>query len=102
PIFRVDSSVPRVPVAVYAEPGPWTDQLTQQFAAGVPIPPNFYTENQADAEAVIYSPATHELWAGWAWSKDATTGQGTWARPPRGGTRGGCTPGVISNTSSPV
>jgi len=102
PIFRVDSSVPRVPVAVYAEPGPWTDQLTQQFAAGVPIPPNFYTENQADAEAVIYSPATHELWEGWAWSKDATTGKGTWAPQPPSGIKGGMTAGGVHYTSFAV
>src|SRR5262249_18794121 len=118
PIFPVDGSLPRFPVAVSPDPGPGPDQLTKQFAPGVPTPPNFYTENQADAEAVIYSPATHELWEGWAWSKDATTGKwsinwggyqadlrqsdGTWAPQPPSGIKGGMTAGGVHYTSFAV
>jgi len=68
PIWIVDPGVPTVPVKVIADSGPWTDQLTSQFAA-VPLPANFLPGAPTDSEAVVYQPSTHKLWEGWIWEK---------------------------------
>jgi hypothetical protein len=97
---------------VVADPGAWTDQLTAQFAAGVPIPPTFITVG-GDAEAVIYQPSSHKMSEGWLWDKtgrqvlnsagqwqitwggyesNIRTNDGTWAPQPPSGIK----PGMVA------
>jgi hypothetical protein len=117
PIFRVPPNQPTVPVKVDAGPGPWTDQLRAQFAAGVPLPDNFGAGGGSDNEAVIYQPETHKMWEGWVWARtgakvmnsagqlvdewqiswggyeaDIRTNDGTWAPKPPSGIK----PGMVA------
>jgi hypothetical protein len=69
PLFIVPANAPTRPVKYVGNPGPWGDQLTAQFAAGVPIPDGFFVEQPYDQEAVIYQPSTGKLWEAWQWNK---------------------------------
>jgi hypothetical protein len=122
PIWIIPAGIPTVAVALYTtdgarrvavREGPWSDQLISQIQA-VPIPPNFFPGGGNDHPALIYQPATHQLWEGWAWEKtglqvrnsagvlvdewlirwggceaDMRTSDGTWAPQAPSGIKGG-------------
>jgi hypothetical protein len=118
PLFIVGPNVPTRPVKYVGNPGPWGDQLTAQFAAGVPIPDNFFVEQPYDQEATIYQPSTGKLWEAWQWNptgakvtnsagqsvdewsivyggyeSSISTSDGTWAPQPPSGLK----PGMVAS-----
>jgi hypothetical protein len=118
PLFVVPANAPTRPVKYVGDASPCGDQLTAQFAAGVPIPDNFFVEQPYDQEAVIYQPSTGKLWEAWQWNptgamvtnsagqsvpewsivyggyeSSISTSDGTWAPQPPSGLK----PGMLAS-----